>query len=57
VGNAIYKTIINIAAGINVGLVFYSMIVGQWNLLPLAIVNLLLLSTSAFLDMEQKTDD
>ena len=56
-GNAIYKTIINIAAGINVGLVFYSMIVGQWNLLPLAIVNLLLLSTSAFLDMEQKTDD
>ncbi len=54
--NIIYKTIVNVAIGINIGLILYAMITLNWNLIPLSMVNLLLLSFPAFLKLRDEVE-
>ena len=54
--NIIYKTIVNVAIGINIGLILYAMITVNWSLIPLSMVNLLLLSFPAFLKLRDEVE-
>tara|TARA_R110002110_G_scaffold207572_2_gene419758 strand:- start:463 stop:630 length:168 start_codon:yes stop_codon:yes gene_type:complete len=51
----IYKLLINIAVGINLGLIAYSLVSGHLQLIALSIINLLLL-VPAFLMIDEKEE-